>query len=224
MFYIVQLRRWFTSTTDILKISEKILYSEVLQKLGSLLHVFWFVTRYSGDNSGHENFFQKTEEQASRQEKEIELQKRKPENEERKRAQEKLKREEDFDFGKREMELEIWKKKEELELREKESEREHKAMMRKNDLEIRDKKLKMTYDILKECMKQPTRKATNTGWFRSTPEVRDELPNPLCKGVLNIYEKLMLDESKENLKLANEKQSKQGDKDELWLIEWRQLI
>ena len=178
---------------------------------------------------------QKIEEQALRQtemqlrEKEIELEKRELENEERERAQdlklaklemefEKLKRDKDLEIRKKEIELEIWKKNKELELKKEESEMEHKVWMRNNDAKIEFRKLELSNSRLKECMKQTTSKTTNTdsGYFSSTTKVREELVNPLCKDVSNINEKLMLDyESKENLKLDDEKQRKQIDKDEL---------
>ena len=182
-----------------------------------------------------ESVLQKIEEQAIRQtemqlrEKEIELQKRELENEELKRAQnlklkklemeiEMLKREKDLEITKKEKEMDIWKKNKELELRKEESEIEHKVWMRNNDAKIEFKKLEMVNDHLKECMKQTASKTatTDSGWFSSTTEVREELINPLCKGISNVNEKLMLDyESKENLKLGAVKHRKPDDKDEL---------
>lgn len=246
------MRRWLTSTTDIVWISENILCSEVLLKFWNSLHVFSFVTRYSEENSVHDNLFQKIEEQTSRQieiqlrEKEIEVQKRELEIEELKRVHEKSKREDNLEIKKKEIDMEMWKKKKELELKKEESEIEHKRdqqdleirkkklelrkeesginhieWIRNNNAEITKKKIEMIYDMSKECIKQTAHQTINidAGYFSSTVDVREQIFNPFCKDVLNVFKTLMLEnESKENLKFANEKQIKEGDKDELLFI------
>ena len=109
-----------------------------------------------------------------------------------------LKQKNSLEIWEKNLELELWQKINEVEIMQKELLAEHELSKQKKQAELAVRKMELSSDYLKDCLKQVPRKTTtDKGMIFSRIEVREDLINPLCKDVFKIYNTLMLD-GKEN--------------------------
>lgn len=109
-----------------------------------------------------------------------------------------LKQKNNLETWEKNLEIELWRKIKEVEIMQQEILAEHEFSKQKKQAELAVRKMELSNDYLKDCLKQVPRKTTtDKGIIFSRIEVREELINPLCKDIFKIYNTLMLD-GKEN--------------------------
>ena len=114
-----------------------------------------------------------------------------------------LKQKNNLEIWEKNLEIELWQKIKEVEIMQQELLAEHEVSKQEKQAELSVRKMELSNDYLKDCLKQVPRKtATDKGIIFSRIEVREDLINPLCKDVFNIYNKLMLDgkDNKDSIK------------------------
>ena len=111
----------------------------------------------------------------------------------------KLKQKNNLEIWEKNLEIELWQKIKEVEIMQQELLAEHEVSKQKKQAELALRKMELSNDYLKDCLKQVPRKTTtDKGIIFSRTEVREDLINPLCKDVFKIYNTLMLN-GKDNI-------------------------
>ena len=109
-----------------------------------------------------------------------------------------LKQKNNLEIWEKNLEIELWQKINEVEIMQQEILAEHQLSKQKKQVELAVRKMELSSDYLKDCLKQVPRKTTtDKGIISSRIEIREDLINPLCKDIFKIYNTLML-EGKEN--------------------------
>ena len=114
-----------------------------------------------------------------------------------------LKQKNNLEIWEKNLEIELWQKIKEVELMQQELLAEHEVSKQNKQVELAVRKMELSNDYLKDCLKQvPKKITTDKGIIFSRAEVREDLINPLCKDVFKIYNTLMLDgrENKNSIK------------------------
>ena len=109
-----------------------------------------------------------------------------------------LKQKNNLEIWEKNLEIELWQKINEVEIMQQEILAEHQLSKQKKQVELAVRKMELSSDYLKDCLKQVPRKTTtDKGIISSRIEIREDLIHPLCKDIFKIYKTLML-EGKEN--------------------------